>query len=329
VFEPAILTQLQQLRYSLIILDESHEAKNPETKRTKAVYEALVPRAEYVWCLTGTPIPNAPDDLWPMLHYLEPQRIGRMSYAKFREKFCVINRRYINGYWREIVKGGKNEEELKPLLDGFWLRRTQQDVGIGKPLFSIQAVHSDTLPDIEGVDAQTILDAIETGEQITDLHMAEIRRVTGEIKAKAVVELVAEELDEGLDRIVLMCWHKSVIEILKTGLSKYGVVGIDGSTLATKRAEMVDKFKRGDARVFIGQMLAAGEAIDLSAASELMFVETSFVPKDMAQAAMRCSNHSQTRQVHVRVCALEGSIDEAISAILMRKVQTIRQLMEK
>ncbi len=36
---------------------------------------------------------------------------------------------------REIL--GKNLDELRGRLDGFWLRRTQQDVGIGRPFYDL------------------------------------------------------------------------------------------------------------------------------------------------------------------------------------------------
>ncbi len=72
--------------------------------------------------------------------------------------------------------------------------------------------------------------------------------------------------------------------------------------------------------------MAAGEAIDLSAAAELVFVESSFVPKDMQQAALRITNHGQKRQTRVRVAALEGSVDEALQAIVIRKVTTNKEI---
>ena len=58
-----------------------------------------------------------------------------------------------------------------------------------------------------------------------------------------------------------------------------------------------------------------------------MVVETSFSPKDMAQAALRITNHTQTRQALVRVCVIEGSIDEALQAVLLRKWTAIRQVL--
>jgi SNF2 family DNA or RNA helicase len=318
--------------WDVFILDECHEAKGIGTQRTLAVFgpAGLYKHARAVWCLSGTPIPNAPNDLYPMLAALEPDRLrGIADHDDFVGRYCVVRPKRINGVLRHVIKGGKNLDELNARVAGFWLRRTQQDVGIQRPIFSVLAIHVDRMPD-EPEDMQAVLDAVEAGEtKRLEMHLGPIRRLTGLAKAKGVCEAVRDKFDEGLDKVVLMAWHTEVIDALWKGLKMYGCVGIDGRTPAGVRDDMVRKFQN-DAlyRVFIGNIQAAGEAIDLSAAAELWFVEPSFTPKDMAQAAMRVTGHNQKRQALVRVCALAGSIDEAIEAVLTRKVETIRTIME-
>jgi SNF2 family DNA or RNA helicase len=331
IIDQAMLAKLRQ-PWDVIILDECHEAKGAGTQRTAAVFgpEGLYKHARFVWCLSGTPIPNAPNDLYPMLGALEPDRLaGVTDHDDFVRRYCVVRPRRINGVLRNVIKGGKNLEELNERVAGFWLRRTQQDVGIQRPIFSTLAIHVDRQPD-EPADMQAVLDAIETGEtQSVEMHLGPLRRLTGLAKAKGVCEAVREKFDEGLDKVVLMAWHTDVIDALWKGLKMCGCVGIDGRTPAARRDEQVRLFQTSALhRVFIGNIQAAGEAIDLSAAAELWFVECSFTPAHMAQAAMRVTNLNQKRQALVRVCALAGSIDEAIATVLTRKVETIRTIME-
>lgn len=315
--------------WDVIILDESHYAKSPDAKRTEAVFGVggVAFNGKRVWCLTGTPIPNAPNDLWPMLNALAEDRIDGMSYNAFMRRYCVLKKKYVGGQWIEYAIKGQNEAELAERLKGFWLRRTQQDVGIRRPIFSVFPLHSDGIPQITAEQKEHFLALLEAEED--DAGFASLRRTTGVLKAHAVADAVKEAFESGLDKVVLMAWHTDVIDILRRELSAYGVVGIDGRTMAHSRQPQVDLFQHGDARVFIGNIVAAGEAIDLSASAELWFVEASLVPKDMAQAAMRITNHSQKRQALVRVCALENSIDEALMRILTRKVETIRNIMEE
>jgi SWI/SNF-related matrix-associated actin-dependent regulator 1 of chromatin subfamily A len=323
--------------WDVLILDESHAAKNPEAARTRAVFgpgPALHQCANRVWCLSGTPVANSPADLYPTLHAIARERLHPLgSYEQFVGRYCVVKSVRYGNTFRDVIKGGKNLEELNERVKGFWLRRTQKDVGIQPPIFSVFALTVDKLPPElrDDPEAQAVLDAFETGEtKSLEMHLGPIRRLTGHMKAHAVVAAAKEMLEDGqIDKLVLMAWHVDVLDILWTGLAQFGVTGIDGRTGAKTRDAAVKHFNRKSGpRVFVGQITAAGEAIDLSAAAELWFVESSFVPKDMSQAAMRITNHSQKRQALVRVCALAGSIDEALQAILTRKVASIRQLME-
>lgn len=334
-------------RYDLLLLDESHYAKSAEAKRTAATYGSfrgqsrgwgLCDLAERVWCLTGTPLPNAPNDAWPMLRALAPERLTTefgpcdvTAYQTFLHRYCVVRTKHISRYTKvDVVVGGRNLDELKARLDGFWLRRTQKDVGITTPIYELLPIHITAAQrkaiEAEVEDAAEILDAAETGEtKALDMHLGPLRRLTGTIKAAGVAQAVKDEMESGLDKVVVMAWHRDVLNALEDELSRFGCVRVDGGTSPTARDKAMQDFQGDPAvRVFLGQIVACGEAIDLSAAAELIFAESSSVPKDMKQAALRITNHGQQRQPRVRVAALEGSIDEALQAILVRKVEAIK-----
>jgi SNF2 family DNA or RNA helicase len=342
--------ELVKHRWSLLILDEAHYAKSAVAKRTKAVYGGfrgaardwgLVDQAESVWCLTGTPIPNAPNDLYPMLRALAPERLSDRygptdvsGYETFLHRYCIVRKKRLNAWSSiDVVVGGKNMDELRERMAGFWLRRTQADVGITTPIYEILPLHiSDR--DLRKIaaeipEAEDVIAAAETGEtKSLDMHLGTLRRITGTLKAEGVASAVEDEFSCGLDKIVVMAWHKDVMDVLESRLSQFGVVRVDGATSPDRRESAMQKFSTDpECRVFIGQIVACGEAIDLSASAELIFAESSFVPKDMSQAAMRITNHGQKRQPRVRVAALEGSIDEAVQAILVRKIATNKEVM--
>ena len=180
------------------------------------------------------------------------------------------------------------------------------------------------------LDRSAILKAATNGDtKALEMHLGPLRRITGEIKAEAVVEAVKDEFACGLDKIVLAYWHKGVGKILLDGLADFGVVGIDGSTPPEARERNTARFQNDPkCRVFLGQIEAAGESIDLSTAAVLWFVETAFSPKSMKQMSLRITNHGQKRQAVVKVCALEGSIDEALQASLMRLWTAIREVLK-
>jgi hypothetical protein len=355
ISNPTLLSALLARKWDLIISDEDHFAKNFDAVRTQSMYGKLVDGGEtlqnmtalyacaaVVWPLTGTPQPHDPSDWYPRMRALWPSRLRAdaskgwkdvTKYQDFLHHFCIVRMKKISNFNRiPIVIGGQNLPELKSRLEGCMLLRTQKDVGIREPRYELLPliVTDRQRREAEGhLDKATILTAAAEGNtRELEMHLGPLRRITGEIKAAAVVEAVKDEFACGLDKIVLAYWHKEVGKILMEGLSQFGVVGIDGSTPANIRQTNVDRFTNDpQCRVFLGQIEAAGEAIDLSAAAELWFVETVFSPKSMKQMSLRITNHGQTRQAFVKVCVLEGSIDEALQASLMRLWTAIREVL--
>lgn len=346
ITQPAVRSALLRRQWEVLILDEAHFAKSFAAKRTQAVYgeyvedrlhqeAALVKKAKRVWCLTGTPMPNSPLDLYPMLRALTPTRLQPDALLEdaFRDRYTRWRPKKLNPWTTiKIVMGGRNGEELSERLKGLVLRRTQADVGITEPVYEIMPLVTTAAMrrQAEGdIDKAAVLAAAEAGStKDLDMHLGPLRRLTGEMKAKGVVAAVAEEFECGLDKIVLAYWHKDVGAALRDGLSKYGVVGIDGAASANDRESAEQRFLHDPSiRVFLGQIQAAGEAIDLSSAAELLFVEASFQPAHMKQMSLRITNHSQARLPRVRVAVLEGSLDEALQSILMRKWSVIREVL--
>jgi SWI/SNF-related matrix-associated actin-dependent regulator of chromatin subfamily A-like protein 1 len=352
----ALRAKLLARSWGRLVLDEAHAAKNFEAKRTQAVFgvpmedgailargSALTNRAEGTWCLTGTPIPNAPNDLYPMMRTLCQERLladaargwpDVTKYQDFLHRYCVVRMKKISNFNRiPVVIGGKNLDELAARLEGFFLRRTQADVGITEPIFETLPllVSAKDMRAAEGdANRVSILEAAKAGNtKALEMHLGPLRRITGEIVARGVIETVRDEFAGGLDRIVLAYWHKDVGVALREGLAEFGVLQIDGSTAAAARGDIEQAFLRPDGpRVMLAQIQAAGEAVDFSSANELIFVETSFQPKDMAQMAMRITNHTQKRQPRVRVAVLQGSIQEAMEEVLIRKWSAIREVLQ-
>ncbi len=331
-------------RADVLILDEVHYLKNRGALRTQAIFGekcdgrgGLVELATHVFCLTGTPTPNDPSELWPLARAVFPEAIPNpkipgkpMSYTPFVARYC---KRVHNGFGFKIV-GGKNLAELKQRIAPFVLRRKKEEV-----LQDLPSIRFDTLalegkvvypPDArdESWAVAKILD--EKGvDGLKDLapHVASLRRVTGLAKVGPVVEWVRNWLDAGGSKIVLFAHHKEVIVELLAGLRDYLPVAVTGAASSNARQASVDLFQNdADCRVFVGQLQAAGTGLTLTAASDLLFVETSWVPADNQQAAMRIHRIGQRNACLVRVAALAGSIDEDVQKALLRKMKDIRSL---
>ena len=344
-----VLNALMKRRWDVLILDESHYCANVETdgkpvRRTVAVLgkDGIASRADRVWCLTGTPIPNTPDDIYPTLRALAPSLLkvpqwcvdpnGRRfpdvsTYETFLARYCVTERR--QGWFGKVKVrhvAGQNLAELNERLQPFMLARKMSDL---PPLrVSVFTVESDG-PVPHDADEADILAAAETGTtDDLDMHIGPLMRITGRLKAAACAERITDEQNAKRRPIVLFYRHVEAGDVLERALQKFKPVRVDGSVVGRKRAEAIYRFQSGQAGIFLAQIQACSEAITLTAANEAMFVECSFVPAQMTQALFRIYRRGQTRPCLVRVAALRGSIDEALMRVVTRKTVDIRAIME-
>ncbi|KAJ2084017.1 hypothetical protein H4R24_000366 [Coemansia sp. RSA 988] len=92
-----------------IILDEAHVLKNRRAQKTMACSELV---SQYRWCLTGTPIQNSINDIYPLLRFL---RIPN---------YCCFEN------FQNLIKHGDhiNMSDIRSLLKRFMLRRTKATI---------------------------------------------------------------------------------------------------------------------------------------------------------------------------------------------------------
>jgi SNF2 family DNA or RNA helicase len=309
------------------IFDEAHFLKSGSAKRTKACLgkESPVRAAARVWGLSGTPAPNHVGELYTWLDFLGATE-GR-RYLKFLERYTNFSQTNFG----PKVWGNKKATmpELKAIVNRVMLRRLKADV-----LKDLPAVRWGDILLAGKVESSDIFVAnrIEISDTLPteDEHIARLRKNVGDAKAGALAEFIADELDGSEGKVVVFAWHTSVLDTLEQRLSPFGVARIDGSTPAGRRQGLVDRFQQDtDCRVFLGNIVAAGTGITLTAASNLIFAEMAWTPGDNAQAAMRVHRIGQTQPVLIRTATLKGSIDEAVNAVLARKTRGLAQLYEK
>lgn len=336
VFRPGIATQLDG--FDLSVLDEAHMFRSPGAKRTRAFFlgrAAICRRSPRCWLLTGTPIPNDPSEWWAMLAGLAPQRLRKskidpalFTYGEFRRRFCVLRpSQYGRG---DKVIGAQNVEELRARLAGFYLRRLKsQELQLPPIRFGTVTLTAEpaTWPEkLRGMDAalrgrspEEMLDDAKRSEQYSTW-----RRLCGVAKAPVAAAMLDEELSNSDGKMVVFCAHTEVVDVLHGALAGHGVLRLTGATPAEERQRLVERFQTDPSvRVFVAQIVAGGVGITLTAASDVVFVEQSFVPGDNAQAADRCHRIGQKQSVLVRFLSLAGSVDEHVTEALARKTEMI------
>lgn len=334
---------LPTTRIDVLILDEAHYLKNFKAARTKMVFGkkcksgGLVSCAKRVYLLTGTPMPKDPSELWPALRALYPEAItsGRTlkpyDFHQFVTKYCkTIN----NGFGLKIV-GAKNHSDLADKLKPFMLRRTLEQVAPSMPKldFSVLPISAQFPRGVPGSEIEQARKALAAGglerlaEQAGNLHT--LRRLTGMAKVAPVIEWAKTHFECGGGKLVIFAHHHEVIDALAYGLaeSQLDWVRITGDTSPPKRQRVIDDFQNGLARVFLGQLQAAGTSVRLDAADEVLFVEWSWVPNDNYQPACRVLDVTKTRPCLARFVTIPNSIDEGITRVSVRRMADIAKIL--
>ena len=101
---------LSKVRWRVVIVDEAHRLKNHKSRLFDEL--AAVPRDHCV-LLTGTPIANATEELWALLHFANPQTFSNRE--EFQSKFGEMT-------------DAQQVNELHALLRPYLLRRVKEDV---------------------------------------------------------------------------------------------------------------------------------------------------------------------------------------------------------
>lgn len=327
-----------QLRWDVLICDESHFLKEPKSKRTHAVFGmgGVARSSNRVWCLSGTPAPNHVAELWVLLHVT-----GRtaLAYESFVDQYCnsyeIENRRQITGTKTNMVS------QVRSMLNPIMLRRTKAEVLPELPpmhygeLFveEVNISFPENLRedlDYEREKLSRLLD-LHTRKSNSDKELMDIlevmaqsvstlRRYMGLQKAIGACLQISQELEEKVyEKVVIFAIHTQVIDIVRQAFPQAAV--IVGATPAKLRQGEIDRFNRDPkCNVFIGNIKAAGTAINLSAADHIVFIEQDWVPGNNAQAAERCNNMQRLDSVYVRFTTLaDNPLDEKITQVLKRK----------
>jgi SWI/SNF-related matrix-associated actin-dependent regulator 1 of chromatin subfamily A len=322
--------------FDFIILDEIQSLGNPASQQTKAVLKFCEEQVEHgakVLGLTGTWLKNCPIEIYPILNSIGPGLFRRMSYNYFANRYCQP--------WmhpktkRLIVEGFRNTEELKyNLRTTCMTRRLVNEVrdDLPEPVFShIQIEHNDAeiehLLREEKDMFERFIGVKERGLGLGDY--SSLRKTLAQYKAPYIADYIRRRVMPNLEKVCVFCHTIDLARFLQKELRDFGTVCIVGGTPAKNRDDMVSQFQSDpDCQIFIGNIQAAGVAITLTAASTLLFAETSWVPSDNDQVIGRIRRHGQVDQVHIKFMVLRGSLDEQILSKAYWKKEGIAEVLD-
>lgn len=323
-----IRTALARLVLDVLILDENQQFKNPAAKRTRYVLGSagLVHRARHIWLLSGTPCPQGPIDLHTPISVLWPEVLNGLSRDEFIAHYHVLDR--FGG-----VIGVRRMKDLQQRLAPHVQRRRIEECGLPELTFTTLPLPQSVLH-LQGIalgdydlDNEAELEALIRDEA---MHLSTLRAQLAAAKAPLIANAAGTELFNSADKkLVIFSWHLKSLDILEASLSAYtSVVRITGSVSLKARDEAVRQFQIKDSktRILLAQGDAGGLGITLTAASECWFVDCPWTPSNLLQAAKRLHRIGQTKPVVARIYTVDGSIDDAVTRVILKKTRMITAL---
>ncbi|MFF8636755.1 SNF2-related protein [Streptomyces pilosus] len=324
--------RLAGVPWGLVVADEAQHVKNPYSSTARQL-RSIGAGARVA--LTGTPVENNLSELWAILDWTTPGLLGRLG--TFRTRYA------------DAVEGGQDPaaaERLARLVRPFLLRRRKSDPGIAPELppktetdhavsltqeqtALYEAVVREALAEISGADSMArrgMIVKLLTGLKQICNHPAQFLKEERPVVAgrSGKLELLDELLGTALSEraaVLVFTQYVGMARLLERHLAARGVATqfLHGGTPVAEREAMVRRFQEGAVPVFLLSLKAAGTGLNLTRAEHVVHYDRWWNPAVEAQATDRAYRIGQTRPVQVHRIVAEGTIEDRIAELLVRK----------
>ena len=323
------LDWLKQQYFHYIILDESQQIRNKNSKTFQAVHQI---RAEHRISLSGTPIENSLADLWAQMEFINPSVLG--TYAFFKEHFQIP------------IEKNRDEQaiiSLKNLVDPFILRRTKEQVAPDLPEL-VETIHYSEMSDAqskfyekEKSAARNYLAGLDrNGGQFRFHVMSSLMKLRQIANHPAIADqeyaLDSGKFEDIKDQIntIVKSGHKVLIfssfishlSLFETWLQSESVryLLLTGSMNSDQRAKAVTDFQHdATVQVFLISIKAGGTGLNLTAADYVFILDPWWNPFVEMQAVARAHRIGRTNSVFVTRFISKDTIEEKIMRLQEKK----------
>ena len=326
--------ELVKIKFGVIVLDESHYIKTPNTIRSRAI-RILARNIQHIIMLTGTPVLNRPVEIFNPLNILDPKKWN--NYFRFTTKYCAAHRTRFG----LDVSGSSNIEELKQELDKYILRRRKEDVlkdlpekirvtvpvdldkSSAREYYKAYHDFATFLKENKGKKPPEIMRALQA-EKLVRLNI--LREIGGKGKINDAIELI-QNITEGGEKVVVFSSFVDPLMRLQDYFKEQSVL-LTGATENKERFEIVKKFQEDPKiKIFLGGIKSAGVGITLTKASNVLFLDYSWTPADHKQAEDRAHRiGSEHDSITIYTLHAKGTIDDIMFKMLNKKRDVVEKL---
>ncbi|XP_068956102.1 chromodomain-helicase-DNA-binding protein 7 isoform X3 [Petaurus breviceps papuanus] len=325
-----ILTDCPELRnipWRCVVIDEAHRLKNRNCKLLEGL---KMMDLEHKVLLTGTPLQNTVEELFSLLHFLEPTRFP--SETTFMQEFGDL-------------KTEEQVQKLQAILKPMMLRRLKEDVEknlapkeetiIEVELTNIQKKYYRAILEknftflskgggqanvpnllntmmelrkccnhpylINGAEEKILEEFKEThNADSPDFQLQAMIQAAGKL---VLIDKLLPKLKAGGHRVLIFSQMVRCLDILEDYLiqRRYPYERIDGRVRGNLRQAAIDRFSRPDSDRFVFLLCtrAGGLGINLTAADTCIIFDSDWNPQNDLQAQARCHRIGQSKSVKI------------------------------
>ncbi|MEA2068463.1 MAG: DEAD/DEAH box helicase, partial [Verrucomicrobiota bacterium] len=321
-----------RMKPDVVVLDEAQRIKNWSTKTAQAIKKL---QSRYAFVLTGTPIENRIDDLYSIVNFIDPARLGSL----FR-----FNREYYHFDDRGRPADYKNLDRLHERIRSLMVRRRKADVETELP------DRTDKTLFVAMTRQQTKFYKQHENQVSWLLHQAEKRplkkeeleRLQRELammrmvcdtpyildpkhkdcpKLDEIISLLDELLADPDTKIVIFSEWVKMLGLIREYCKEQeiGTVWHTGSVPQQKRRVEINRFKTDpEARIFLSSD-SGGVGLNLQNASAVINCDLPWNPAKLEQRIARVWRKHQTRPVTVINLVAEKTIEHRMLETLANK----------
>lgn len=318
-------SHLREISWQAAVFDEAHRLKNKQSKvlevlKTFTIFHKLL--------LTGTPLQNNLDELFSLLHFMQPeiysderlffQEYGSLQTAAQVEKLQMMLKPIMLRRFKEDVEKTipvKEETVIEVELTNPQKRYYRAILERNFTFLKKGSRTNKELPHLRNIMMQLrkccihpyLLEGAEeviTSESNAKTHEAQFKCLIESSGKLVLIDKLLKKLKDGNHKVLIFSQFTTCLDILADYLRgrNYAYERIDGGVPSEQRQAGIDRFSTmpiDESFVFLLCTRAGGVGINLTAADTVIIFDSDWNPQNDLQAQARCHRIGQTKPVQI------------------------------
>ncbi len=321
---------LNRAGFDMVILDEAQRIKNWKTKTAKNLKKL---QSQYTIVLTGTPLENKLEELYSIVEFIDPFRLG----ALFR---FLDNHQTTDSTGK--VTGYQNLNNISVVLKDILLRRTKVEIkdqlpertdkyyfiDITKEQWEIHDDYGATVARLalkwkrQGFfsekDRKRLLISLGCMRMVCDSTYILDEKTRFDTKIDELLVILKDIFESKEEKVVIFSQWERMTRLVAAELEKMniGYEYLHGGVPSVKRKALIDNF-RDDAlkRVFLSTD-AGGVGLNLQSANVIINLDLPWNPAVLEQRIARVHRLGQKKNVRVINFVAKDTIEQRILSVI-------------